>query len=223
MPAAAITGAVGLYSANQAGNANDDAIEASQDATDQSIALQQGMFDQVRGDLAPYMGAGTNALALLGKVNAGDYSGFENSPDYLYARDQAEYGVTHSAANAGSLYSGGTSLDLGRELTGLASQNFQGYRNNLLSLAGMGANAAAGVGTQGMGMASNVSNLLTGNAANAAAGYQNQANINGQLAAGLGGAFGDWYNARPQQPTTAATPAEQWPEMDYDYSNWDWG
>ena len=35
----------------------------------------------------PYMQAGTQALGGLSQLANGDYSGFMNSPDYLYARD----------------------------------------------------------------------------------------------------------------------------------------
>lgn len=226
MPAAAVTGAVGLYSAHQASNANEDAVNAQQQGSADAIAEQRREFDLLQAGLQPYTGAGTNALAQLSAVNSGNYSGFENSPDYLYARDQAQYVIDHGAAAAGSLYSGGHSLDLGREIAGIASQNFTGYRNNLMQLAGLGQASAAGVGAAGMNMADNIGGYLGDSANAASAGYQNQAAINGQLAAGLGGTAVNWWNSRPENPPPAATSTVPtgWGESPaVDYSNWDFG
>lgn len=223
MPVAAVTGAVGLYAAHESSKANDKAVDAQQQASGDAIAEQRREYDMMRGDLAPYTGAGNNALAELGRINAGHYEGFENSPDYLYARDQAKYVIDHGAAAAGDLYSGGHSLDLGREIAGIAAQNFQGYRNNLMQLALMGQSSAARTGASGMDMADNIGSYLGYGADAAARGYQNQADINGTLASGLGAAVGDWWNGRAASAPLPATNGVELPSTPPPELELDWG
>lgn len=187
MPAVAIGAVVSAGSAYMQNRAQKKAANAAQNAAGENNALQREMYDNARNDLGGYLSAGNNALTGINALNSGDYSGFQNSPDYLYARDQAQQGIERGAAARGSLYSGGTNVDLANALNGIASQNLGNYRNSLMGLAGMGQNAAGTIAGVGQNSA-NAQGSNNWGAANAAGNSAiNQANNWSQLGAGLGG------------------------------------
>src|SRR6185503_17726326 len=95
----------------------------------------------------------------------------------------------HSAAARGSLYSGGYQADLSKAQGDLASQYLGNYRNGLMSLAGMGMQAASNLGSIGNGLAANVQSGYNGIANAQQQGYDS----NGQLAASLGGLFNNYW------------------------------
>ena len=131
-------------------------------AAQQGVDYTKGIYNQAQGNLSPYMQAGQGGLAGLASANAGDYSGFMNSPDYLYARDQAQSGIEHGASARGALFSPGTQVELGKQLSGLASQNFGNWRNSQMGLAEMGSRSAMGLGQLGLNAADGVSRGLNG-------------------------------------------------------------
>ncbi|KAF1692652.1 hypothetical protein [Pseudoxanthomonas koreensis] len=183
---AVVGGAINLYGQKKA-----DA--AQQKGIDQATAEQRRQFDLSRQDQQPWLHAGQNALTQLQALNSGDFSSFNNSPDYQFARDQGLQGLDRSAAARGGLWSGGADADRMQYASGLATQNYGNYYNRLSSLAGLGQTTASGLGTLGQGYANNMGNLAIDGANARASGYQNQANTLGQLAYGAGGAFSDWY------------------------------
>jgi hypothetical protein len=196
----AVVGAAASMSASK------KAASAAGKASDAQIAAQQAQYAQSRADQAPFMQFGQNQLGGLNKLAAGDYSGFENSPDYLYARDQALYGIDHSAAARGQLYSGGHSLDLAHELNGIASQNLGNYRNSLEWGANLGQNAASGVGQLGANAANQIGSSYGQLGAAQAAAAQQQGGAIGGAVTGIGGALSNYYNGlstfnQPQQPS----------------------
>ena len=67
-------------------DAAEEAAGIQAGASQAGIAEQRRQFDMMQGNLQPFMGAGTNSLANLQQANGGDYSAFENSPGYQYAR-----------------------------------------------------------------------------------------------------------------------------------------
>lgn len=186
---AVVTGAViagaavaaSTYEAEQNRKAAGNAAKKSQNAADAALSAQQTNYNNAQTNLQPYIGAGNAAIGDLSKVNAGDYTGFENSPDYLYALQQGLKGVDRSAAARGALYSGGTTADTTATAEGLASQNLGSYRSSLLSQAQLGSGAASNLGSVGAGQAAAVGNIGFTNAANqTTAGYNAAAgNING--------------------------------------------
>jgi hypothetical protein len=163
----AIQGVTGLFGANQQQNAADAQAEASAAA----IAEQRRQFDQLQQNQQPYMQYGQGQISGLQSLASGDYSGFTNSPDYKYARDQMIYGQDHSAAARGRLNSGGYGMDLAKGLNGLASQNLGNYRQSLQWGANLGQNAAAGVGQAGMQSANNIGGLMQDRAQAQSSGY----------------------------------------------------
>lgn len=207
MPVALVVAAGAAYAANRQGAAAKEQGRAARDAANQGLGVQQAERDRFNANIQPYLGAGTGALSSLQALNSGDYSGFENSPDYLYARGQAQQGIERGAAARGNLYSGGTNVDLATALNGLASQNLGNYRGSLMSLAQMGQQSAMGAGQLGQQSANAISNLY---------GHRGQAigDINSAGAAtqagygnAIGSAFGSYLGAGGTFGKSAAAPA----------------
>lgn len=107
----------------------------------------QGAYDQAylanTRNLQPYMDAGTGALNQLAQLNAGNYSSFNESPDYQWTKQQGLQALDRSAAARGSLYSGGQTADVLKYSQGLASQQYNNYYNKIAGLAGLGQSAAS--------------------------------------------------------------------------------
>ncbi|XTQ92553.1 hypothetical protein ACQR5W_11575 [Xanthomonas sacchari] len=184
---AAVTSAVvaagaTAYAANQAKKGAQGAANATIRAQDQARSANQA-------NMQPYLDTGTNALNQLAQLNAGNYSSFNESPDYQWTQQQGLQALDRSAAARGSLYSGGQTADVLKYSQGLASQNYNNYKNGLLQLAGMGQGAAGALA----GVNTNYANAV-GNA-NANAAYQS-ANANAQLGVGLAGLANNYLQGR---------------------------
>src|SRR5574337_138232 len=129
LAAAAISVGGAIYSANKQSGAAKDAANASNQATQQSIAEQKREFDINQANQAPWLNAGKGALSQMQALNSGDFSSFKQSPDYQFSLNQGLLGLDNSAAARGSLYSGGHSADMLNFAQGLASQNYNNYYN----------------------------------------------------------------------------------------------
>ena len=176
---------------------------AQKDASKKAIEEQRRQFDLTRSDQMPWLQAGTGALGTLQKLNAGDYSSFNNSPDYQFALDQGMKTLDRSAAAQGRLYSGGYGQDLVNYGQGLATQNYNNYYNRLANLAGVGQTTAQSLGAFGQNMANNVSNQYNQMGAARASAYQgyNQAlngtyGRDGTRSGGLLDQVGGWFGGR---------------------------
>ena len=172
------------------------AASAQRRAAQQQQALLAQQQAQQRADLQPYMTLGSNALGRMAAVDAGDYSTFENAPDFVFARDEGMRALDRSAAARGSLFSGGAEADRMRFASGLASQNLQNYLGRMMSQAGMGQQAATNLGSFGAQMAG---------AQAGAIGAQGQARANGLNAWGnmlgdMAFAGGNFLGGRPSIP-----------------------
>lgn len=201
MPAAIpiATLAVGAFSAKSQSSAARKAANAQQAASDAATAEQRRQYDQTRADQRPFMEAGYDALGRQQQALDGDFSGFQNSPDYAYSMQQMQKGIERGAAARGALYNGGTTIDLASGLNGLANQNFNNYWNRLAGRAGQGQVSATNLGGLGAMMAGNIGNNMM-NAANArASSYQNSANATTGAAFGALGAFNNWYGNNSAQ------------------------
>ncbi|AVU02511.1 hypothetical protein ACQR5V_21355 [Xanthomonas oryzae pv. oryzicola] len=119
-------------------------------------------------NMQPYLNAGTGALNQLSQLNSGNYSSFQESPDYQFTLQQGLQGLDRSAAARGSLYSGGQQADIMQYGQGLASQQYNNYYNKLASLAGQGQSAASALA----GVGNTYANATANNA------YQGAANSN---------------------------------------------
>lgn len=188
---AAVTGAV--VAAGASAYAANRGASAQRSASRTAAAEQARQFDLARQDQAPWLQAGRNALSQLEQVNSGDYSGFENSPDYLFARQQGLQGIDRSAAARGGMYSGGADADRMTFASGLATQNLNNYTGRLQGIAGAGQNTAQSLGSFGANAANNIGQMRMAGAQAQAQGYSGMANSIGNLAGYLGGRFdGVW-------------------------------
>lgn len=194
MPWGAVIGAaVSLYGNSQANKAANKGAQASSDASQAAIDEQRRQFDLSRGDQAPWLAAGTDALGRQTKFLNGDWSGFQNSPDYKYARDQGLNSIDHRAAARGGLFGGGNTRDAMTFASGLATQNANGYWSKLAGIAGQGQNTAQNLGALGSQMATNIGNQYgkAGDARNSA--YQQIGWNNAQTGASLGNLYGQYF------------------------------
>lgn len=143
-----------------------------------ALQAQEAAYGRQQSIMAPYSNAGTQALNGLAALSAGNYSGFESSPDYRYAKQEATSAVDNNAAARGMLYSGAHSVDLARKISGIASQNLGNYRSSLMNMAQMGQSAAGG-------MASAAGQFGSAAADNALAAGDTKAQTIGAIGSGL--------------------------------------
>lgn len=159
------------------------------DANYASIAEQQRQFDINQANQQPFLDAGHRALELQAQFLAGDRSGFENSADYTFRRDQALQSQERGAAARGGFMGGGADADRIALASGLAGQAANDYWLKLAGQAGQGQGTAQSLGAAGQANANNIGGYLN-NIANAnASSYA----ANAQTAAAIGGAFNNWY------------------------------
>lgn len=218
-----VSGLMGASSARQGASMQADAANnaaaAQLQATRESNAMQQKMYDENVKRQDPYLQAGNTALSQLqgGLAPGGQFtqnfapSDLAMDPSYKWRLQQGTQNLNASAAARGMLGSGQNLKDITDYGQGAASQEYGNaynrYRTNredlyskLSGLTQMGQNTATGVGTAGMNMAgqmgqntmtgaANSSNYLTSGAAAQAAGSMGQANA---LASGIGGAGNAW-------------------------------
>lgn len=190
---AAITGAVALGSAVMQKNAQSKGLAAQKNASNAALGEQAREFDTTQTNQQPFLQAGANAVGQMQQLNNGDFSSFEQSPDYQYAVSQQLQGLDRSAASRGSLYSGGHSADIMNMANGIASQNYNSYYNKLAGLAGSGQTSANNLGYTGQANANQSGQIMTNQGNNAANSYQNGANTMSQLGGAIGGIFNNTY------------------------------
>lgn len=131
-------------------------------------------------------------------------SGFTQSPGYQFRRDEGTRGIERSAAAQGGAFSGNALRALAEFNSGLASQEFGNYFNQLASIAGIGQTATGQTAAAG----ANHANIASRNALYAgdarASGIENRANMIGQGINSLAGAYG-YFNQNRQQPRMNTT------------------
>lgn len=182
----------GAYSANQAGKAGDAAAAGAA----ASSAEQARQYDQTRADQLPFLEAGYDAIRAQNAALKGDFSAFQASPDYLYARDESLNALDRGAAARGGFTGGGADADRIRLASGLASQNFGNYWDRLRQRAGQGQSSASNLGALGSNYAANIGQTYQ-DAANArASSYIAQGNAWGDAVGQGANAFGQWYGRK---------------------------
>ena len=168
-----------ITGANKQAKAAQQAANTQAAATRYASDMQKQMFDEARADQKPYMQAGTQALSglmgLTGLGGADTAQLLRQDPSYQFRLNQGLDNVQSSAAAQGGLLSGATLKALNNYAQDYASQEYGNAYNRLSNIAGMGQNAAAGVGNAGMQTGQAVAN-------NTMAGANAQAA--GQIAAG---------------------------------------
>jgi len=175
--AAAIIGsaAVGAYS-------SDRAAKKQAQAGERAIAAQQGMFDATKENVAPFIQTGTEAAGLLSDLGKSGYATRQFGPDdlkaglapnYEFIKQQGLMAANNQASALGGVAGTGGqrgAIDYATNLAGNAYQNaflnFNNQRNsifgNLNSIAGLGSNAAQGLGNISANVGQNIGNNMTG-------------------------------------------------------------
>lgn len=148
------------------------------------------------GYLAPYRQSGGLALSpLTGLLTGSQYDAktgqttqlnedqrndlFQKSPGYQFRVDQAMKNAQASQAARGGLLSGGAMKELSDHGSGMASDEFGSYIQQLMGLSGMGQNAATTSGNYAIGAGGQIANYEQQAGMAKANGYANQGNIYG--------------------------------------------
>ena len=130
-----------------AANAAERAARDQSAAGEEALLAQQGVTDQIRGDLAPFREAGAAGIPLLSGAINDPSSRVLNNPFFQTMAADQEQRLLASAASRGKVGSGGTGDDLQRNLLLLGNQFAQQDITNLQNLTNTGANAAAQTGS----------------------------------------------------------------------------
>lgn len=207
-----------------AGDFRDGALAGSQAAYDASLGAAGQTRNALLGIAGDTYGRQTSYLdpysdptaqnALNYELGLGDmpsnYRGYEATPGFQFALEQAQSAVDGSAAASGNLFSGATIRAQQDRATGLAQQDYGNHLARLTGQAGAargvaglqsqiagnyGASQAAAEGAYGS-TAINAANLRGANTTNALANYSNIATgANNAFGAGATGANNNFGNA----------------------------
>jgi hypothetical protein len=148
-------GVAGVGSAVIGSKAAKKAAKTQAKSADAGIAEQRRQFDALQQQQQPWIQAGTAALNRLQ-----DPAAFTASPDYGFRRDEGTKNITNSFAARGGALSGNALKALTEFNSNLASGEYGNWWNRQAGLAGVGQAATNAVGSAGMNMANNVSNIL---------------------------------------------------------------
>ncbi len=175
-----------------------------------AIEEQRRQFDIMQNNLAPWMNTGKWALDKQQAFLNGDVTGFENSPDYLWANQQGMNTLDQSAAARGGLFGGGHSKDLIKFGQGNAQQYSNSYWDKISGLSGTGNSTATNLGNAGMNMANQIGSQYN-NIGNARASMYNRATqMHIRSALVMAWAACSTTGTRTIKPTTQAALAGIW-------------
>lgn len=218
--AVAVVGATAVssaYSADRQRRAAHQASDAQSAAAQQGIEANDARFEQMMQILAPYVGAGNQALGMMGNIagtNGAEaqqqaVQGIQNGPMFQALQAQGNDAILQNAAATGGLRGGNTQGALAQFSPNLLNSLIQQQYSQLGGIASMGANAAAMQGGNAMQNGQQTAQLLQQQGAAQAGGLMasgqyaaNMANTFGQAA----GMFGSMYGAQQQQPNAYTTP-----------------
>lgn len=111
-------------------------------ANNQALDAQQQAYEKNTANLRPYMDFGTQYLDVLNQLNNGNFGKFYESPDYQFTRQQGINAQDASAASRGNLFGGAHSRDLTNYASGRASQEYGNFYNRIANSANLGLGAA---------------------------------------------------------------------------------
>lgn len=173
--------------------AADKAAQASQYATDQSLALQREQFDRVWNATAGSRQLGDTATAKLqgladGTVDPSEW--IKSTPGYQVNLDAGQRQLNASLAAKGGLLSGDAAKEGLKYGANYANGVFGQERNALLSYAGLGQTAVNTGAATGQATANASQNALQQNAANLTSSYNQKADATAGLWGTLSGTFG---------------------------------
>lgn len=199
--AAAVVGAglIGAVGSNIASsNAADQASQSQQAASQAGIAQQNKQFDAVTKLLAPYSNPGAKAFGqqgdLIGLNGAQPQQmaidAIQNGPQFQSMLQAGNNNILANASATGGLRGGNVQAALGQFSPQLLSQLINEQYNKLGGIAGIGENAAAGVGNAGISTGNNITGLLGQQGAAQAGAALAGGRATGQLINGVVGGIG---------------------------------
>lgn len=182
--ASLIGGAASIYGANKASSSQSKAAQ-------QALAFQQGVYNEGKQNLSPWIGTGQGANNLLSSfyglgadpaLGENALARFRESPDYKFAFQEGMGALENSAAAKGGLLGGNQirrTVEFGQ---GLASNNLGNYLSRISGISQQGQNAASSLAGFGSNMGQQIGNSY-GNLGQAqASGYVGMANgVNNSL------------------------------------------
>ena len=158
----------GVYGARQAKKGQKAAANAQAQASQAGIDEQRRQFDAMMALMQPYVQSGTQAMGAQGNLiglggaeaQQAAINELANSPQMAALIGQGENAILQNASATGGLRGGNTQAALAefrpQLLTELINQRFA----QLSGMSQMGQASATGQAVQGMGMATNIGNLL---------------------------------------------------------------
>lgn len=207
--AAAASIAGSLFGANKQAGAAKDVANISAAAAREQTQLQRDMFNEQKANQAPYLAAGTNALAQLtqGTAPGGQFvrpfsmADYQADPGYGFRLGEGLKAMSHQAGARGGLISGQTMKGMQDYAQNAASGEYQNafnrYQTNranmlqpLQSLAGVGQSANNALAQGGQSYANQAGQYGMTNAANQGNAALAAGNAYGSAYSGIGNALG---------------------------------
>ena len=176
--------------------AGDKGAGAQRRASDAATAEQRRQYDQTRSDLQPWMQQGTWALDQQRNFLNGDWSGFQNSPDYKWAVNQGTNALDRGATAQGNLWGGGADADRIALGQGMATQYAGNYYNRLAGLSNTGQTTANQLGGYGQQFGQQYGQNQMSSAQAQASSYANTANAWGNVLQQGASLFGQYQGGR---------------------------
>jgi len=184
----------GADAAKQGSAAQVEALKKAIEEYRAGYAGQENLWNPLRG-------FGMSAIGGLNALNSGDYSAFENSPDYQFALQQGNQALGQNQASRGNLFSGGAGQEIAKYNQGLATQNLGNYRNSLFNTLNYGQNATGALSNALENKTQGIADARIGAGNARASGYVGAANSYGNAASNLlnfvGGMWGGGGAATP--------------------------
>ncbi len=196
----AVAGAT-LVTGYMGAEAAGDAAAAQAGSAEAGIAEQRRQFNEIQKLLAPYVAAGQPALeqqqAFLGlqgpEAERAAIERIRGGETFQALARQGEEAILQRASATGGLRGGNVQAALAQFRPALLNQLLEQQYSRLGGLTSLGQQSAAGVGTAGQAMGTNVTSLLGQQGAAQAAGALGQAQAYGQTIGGLANIGGQYF------------------------------
>jgi hypothetical protein len=132
----------GAFASNQASKGMKGASKTLGKTADQNIALSKDILGQNLAGYQPFAQFGTNALMgyqdAMNRAGQGDYSFFQNTPEYKIGEDALINSANRALAMRGNALGGGAVRDIGRLGAEYASGKYQDWRRGQREDIGLG-------------------------------------------------------------------------------------
>ncbi len=196
----AVAGAT-LVTGYMGAEAAGDAAAAQAGSAEAGIAEQRRQFNEIQKLLAPYVAAGQPALeqqqAFLGlqgpEAERAAIERIRGGETFQALAQQGEEAILQRASATGGLRGGNVQAALAQFRPALLNQLLEQQYSRLGGLTSLGQQSAAGVGTAGQAMGTNVTSLLGQQGTAQAAGALGQAQAYGQTISGLSNVAGQYF------------------------------